>query len=98
MLQVQQAELEPITKVFGDREQAIRSGMCMQGKRYEVIIQANPRLIPAKQQCIPDAEAYAPLWVTPEDAGMLPINRCPYSSTVQGRLQGAHILQHMLWH
>ena len=37
-LQVQQAELEPLTKVFGDREQAVRNGMSIQGRRYEVSI------------------------------------------------------------
>lgn len=41
MLQVQQADLEPLTKVFGDREQAIRNGMSIQGKRFEVCPAAN---------------------------------------------------------
>ena len=36
MLQVQQAELQPLTALFGDREQAIRNGMKIDGKRYEV--------------------------------------------------------------
>ena len=36
MLQVQQAELQPLTALFGDREQAIRNGMRIDGKRYEV--------------------------------------------------------------
>ena len=36
MLQVQQAELQPLTALFGDREQAIRNGIKIDGKRYEV--------------------------------------------------------------
>lgn len=41
-LQVQQTELEPLTKLFGDREQAIRNGMSIQGKRYEVNLRMQP--------------------------------------------------------
>ncbi|CAL8463478.1 g3012 [Coccomyxa elongata] len=34
--EVPQSELSPLTKVFGDRDAAIRSGLAIDGKRYEV--------------------------------------------------------------
>lgn len=38
-LQVPQSELSPLTNVFGDRDDAIRSGLTIDGKRYEASMQ-----------------------------------------------------------
>lgn len=34
--EVPQSELSPLTKIFGDRDHAIRSGLTIDGNRYEV--------------------------------------------------------------
>ena len=56
-MQIQQGELPPLTNLFGDREQAIRNGMVIEGKRFEVLIHMMHRATVRRRKSIHDAHA-----------------------------------------
>ena len=89
MLQVQQAELEPLTKVFGEREQAIRSGMSIQGKRYEVSVLCQSQ-IDALQAMLHSRYRRIRTWVDKTgDAGMLNMGTSFHPCAMEGQCRSS---------